>query len=79
MTYDELLANIDDQEYAYDNLAEALLAVVKLHKPIEGYCEACFDTCWTCSEWGCKDNCECICHPKYPCPTIQAIEKELNS
>ncbi len=32
MTYDELLAKIDEQEFAYDTLANALRAVVELHK-----------------------------------------------
>jgi hypothetical protein len=32
MTHEELLANINDQEFAYDTLANALRAVVELHK-----------------------------------------------
>jgi hypothetical protein len=66
MTHNELLKDIDDQEYAYDNLAEALRAVVELHyedigTPIDDPISVC--------DW---------CKVAYPCPTIQAIEKELN-
>ena len=62
MTHKKLLKDIDDQEFAYDNLANALRAVVELHKPIEytPYCEGCD-----------------LLRRYYPCPTIQAIEKEL--
>ena len=62
MTHEELLKDIDDQEFAYDILASALRAVVELHKPIEytPYCEGCD-----------------LLRRYYPCPTIQAIEKEL--
>jgi hypothetical protein len=67
---------------------KALRAIVELHKPIyheypngntEIECAHCNDGCWGCQEWGCSD-CECKCHQaghEYPCPTIQAIEKEL--
>lgn len=63
MIHDELLAKI-----AFDSahhLREALRAVVELHKPIihKGYKDQGFFC----------DNCEY----DYPCPTIQAIEKEL--
>ena len=66
MTHNELLKDIDDQEYAYDNLAEALRAVVELHyedigTPIDDPISVC--------DW---------CKVAYPCPTIQAIEKELS-
>ena len=67
MTHDKLLAKID---YAiegnpYDEYIEALRAVVELHKPArigEG-CSHCKMTA--------------ITSRPYPCPTIQAIEKEL--
>ena len=67
MTHEELLTRIDDQEFAYDNLGRALIAVVELHKP-NGWYE---DTKY--------DGFECVhCdNGSYPCPTIQAIEKEL--
>ena len=46
----------------------ALRAVVELHKPEQN----CFDaTCY------CKDSCS-HCRTTYPCPTIQAIEKEVD-
>ena len=66
MTHDELLTNIDDQEFAYDTLATALRAVVELHKTYESMQGT---ACLECSE----DNYAC----PYPCLTIQAIEKEL--
>ena len=83
MTYDELLARIDQggidafQSDSYGWLA--LRAVVELHKPdSNGICDLCDGECWGCGEWGCEwGKCECECHPSYPCPTIQAIEKEL--
>ena len=66
MTHEELLKDIDDQEFAYDNLAIALRAVVELHKPYQSMQGT---ACLECSE----DEYACL----YPCPTIQAIEKEL--
>jgi hypothetical protein len=77
VTHDELKAKIF-QEYAttYEDLAgnvpmspKALLAVVELHKPIETYNMNNVHKSWlTCNH--CNDEI-------YPCPTIQAIEKEL--
>ena len=66
MTHEELLKDIDDQEFAYDALANALRAVVELHyedigTPIDDPISVC--------DW---------CKVAYPCPTIQAIEKELS-
>jgi hypothetical protein len=63
MTHEELLEKINDQEYAYDTLGNALYAVVELHKPTthKDYTDIWCDTC----------------EFNYPCPTIQAIEKEL--
>lgn len=75
-----------------DSVYQALLAVVELHKPefhkayasgLDWYeCSHCNDGCWGCEEWSnCGDDCGCKCHnipKKYPCPTIQAIEKELS-
>jgi len=72
MTHDELLAICDN--YSFKNSAEpvkALRAVVELHKPelIESGKESIF-VCSTCNpEWFWENP--------YPCPTIQAIEKEL--
>jgi len=78
MTHDELLAEIDyaldDSDYNYDfNCAdgshdfmlEALRAVVELHKPEIPY--GLHDAVEACPVDG----------DVYPCPTIQAIEKEL--
>ncbi len=67
MTHDELLAKIDywfdtDNFHLHKN---ALRAVVELHKPRTD--EA---ACIHCSKTG--------FWIAYPCPTIQAIEKELN-
>ena len=76
MTHDELLEQLNwaVQEYdrAYDNTNyyyTALRAVVELHKPWDetkyGY-----DYCKACETNG-------LGYRNYPCPTIQAIEKEL--
>lgn len=70
MTHDELLAKIDTLEARYTDYPTylALRAVVELHKPYDSILgETC---CVICDEdWD-------IPAP-YPCPTIQAIEKEL--
>ena len=85
MTHDELLAKIDlcfkdiPVDYGQISARKALRAVVELHKPTiwegkeTGYCSA-HQECWGCGEWG--NNLDCDCNT-YPCPTIQAIEKEL--
>ena len=67
MTHDELLASINNFTVV-DGIfmKDALRAVLELHKPIEGKCNACEQ--WT--------N-EGAYQLPYPCPTIQAIEKEL--
>jgi len=68
MTYDELLKYIDDK-LSWENGTEtgsaysALRAVVAIHKPVY----------WQGIEMVC-DWCDIT---SYPCPTIQAIEKEL--
>ena len=71
MTHDELLARIkqysDWAEVAFDTSpTNALRAVVELHRPVHNA----YDTDY--SWWGCL-----MCEEVYPCPTIQAIEKEL--
>ena len=82
MTHDELLAKIN-QIIAFEaprpikeNIWEiggylsalALRAVVELHKPNwMKRCEACYEI---------VSHCDFI-NELYPCPTIQAIEKEL--
>lgn len=78
MTHDELLARInanlcgkdgcDGEHYKKDNINGewfALRAVVVLHRPIGKYCQRC-----SVNDWGQEQQ-------KYPCKTIQAIEKEL--
>ena len=69
MTHDELLDRIAQAglephgNVMPTHLVLALRAAVELHKPSGGwFCDACA-----------KPNDEVI----YPCPTIQAIEKEL--
>ena len=65
MTHNELLAELTDIEpvYARATLYSALRAVVELHKPVEGKFGL---SCLKCRDY-----------ENYPCPTIQAIEKEL--
>jgi hypothetical protein len=70
MTHDELLIEINRRlEVALYNgdpqSIHALRAVVELHKP-----DSNGDCCNVCLSWP-------IDHEDYPCPTIQAIEKEL--
>jgi hypothetical protein len=68
VTHDELLTKITHYNYMEaGDLIKALRAVVELHKP---------------KYMGCgEDNCcgpdMCECGDTLPCPTIQAIEKEL--
>ena len=91
MTHDELLAKIDRKIELWEDLkkqtktagwyepndsygvycsAKALRAVVELHKPINNPNFPDSDRwCWQCAEGR--------GYAKYPCPTIQAIEKEL--
>ena len=74
MTYDELLALLNVKSDS--DQIHALRAVVELHKPIE-----------TTPPWGGDKYIACnVCEQgtndgdyqlDYPCPTIQAIEKEL--
>ena len=85
MTHDELLARIesyiepDDCDCWQCNMAKALRSVVELHKP--EYWENIHDTNWNgneCSVCFTDGNLEIpSARIDYPCPTIQAIEKEL--
>ena len=72
MTHDELLEAIDflplDGLHAW--MQPALRAVVELHKPIQISNE---QLCNACEEWTNEGQKQLF----YPCPTIQAIEKEL--
>lgn len=72
MKHEELLAKIEDKKelckyagFSRDQVAafSALRAVVELHRPEEQDHKQ-YEKCW---------NCNLL----YPCPTIQAIEKEL--
>ena len=76
MTHDELLKEINTAEHPWW-MQDALRAVVKLHKPTQAWgdthCGFCFDLAWEPSGLQ-MDEKDFI----YPCPTIQAIEKELN-
>ena len=75
MTHDELLANINKEidekafipeRYYPVRYLLALRAVVELHKPT------------LIPDWvPTKEKLICWCAHIYPCPTIQAIEKEL--
>ena len=69
MTHEELLAEIDnlnDSCSVADRLAISLRAVAELHKPDGGLCNHC-------EEGFIMGSIPVV----YPCPTIQAIEKEL--
>jgi hypothetical protein len=70
MTHDELVAQIRayDEFGADFELVKALRAVVKLHKPETHDPETVGLYC---------DHCSYAITEPYPCPTIQAIEKEL--
>jgi len=66
MTHDELLANLDELDQSCSVVGvtvAALRAVVGLHKPVY----------WQGIEMVC-DWCDIT---SYPCPTIEAIKKEL--
>ena len=67
MTHDELLVKFKNLS-PESKVCNALRAVVELHKPGEGY----FGDGIVCKACGSQDY-EWV----YPCPTIQAIEKEL--
>ncbi len=75
MTHEELLDKFEDIEYWQDQYAgrtflKALRAVVELHKPIF-YPDKPDSPVW------CNQCAEGRGYATYPCPTIQAIEKEL--
>ena len=69
MTHDELLLKIETAEINFRNVIKqynAIRAVVELHKPS------------SIPDWvPTKEKLMCWCAHIYPCPTIQAIEKEL--
>ena len=81
MTHEELLAKIDAKKEPWYNeitedfelsdmeLINALRAVVELHSPFDNLAG---EFCTVCTAMEDKDI-----YTLYPCPTIQAIEKEL--
>ena len=84
MTHDELLAIIsvsesflkEKEQFLLAKHISALRAVVELHKPVQGRSDITtydYIGCDSCVEWSHDGN----MNLKYPCPTIQAIEKEL--
>ena len=75
MTHDELLAELtNDSVYARVTLYSALRAIVELHKPIISTAFPEFlGICLTCS----PPSLNFYEATRYPCPTIQSIEKEL--
>ena len=79
MTHDELLAKIDWtwNHYSEDLFINALKAVVELHKPYKtkhfGEREE-YLACYHCEQATIEGDAYQL---PYPCPTIQAIEKEL--
>lgn len=75
MTHEELLAKIGkpaDEGYEYCDIVfnRALRAVVELHKPIK-------DEFFNVGELICEECTREEYTNQYPCPTIEAIEKEL--
>ncbi len=87
MTHDELIAKINHRKITNQHLvkdltiqqAKALIAplivlraVVELHKPESATLQSWFKLLNNKAVIGCK-----LCNDFYPCPTIQAIEKEL--
>ena len=79
MNHDELLADINEAiQYEEDKQVwKALRAVVELHKPKEedGKLWCSHEVCYNHIEFLERNDCDC----SYPCPTIQAIEKELDN
>lgn len=84
MTHDKLLARIQSDYEENKHFRDepkwkpfaALRAVVELHKPIEedGKLWCSHEVCYNHLEFLERDDCDC----NYPCPTIEAIEKELS-
>ena len=74
MTHDELLAKINNFTCCSGAHELALRAIVKLHKPIISTAFPEFlGICLTCS----PPSLNFYEATRYPCPTIQAIKKEL--
>ena len=76
VTHDELLAEIDERATYLgneDSVYKALHAVVELHKPVIVLTDV--PVCSHCESDELTDPYGAV--RSYPCPTIQAIEKEL--
>ena len=76
MTHDELLKEINQfhgETAIADLLSNALRAVVELHKPFGWNSNNLHLCCIACADFDDGD----VVPAAYPCPTIQAIEKEL--
>ena len=74
MTHDKLLARIESKQqdyYADDQSLNALYTVVELHKPAFAVVDGVKGAEWC---YQCADQ---RGYAKYPCPTIQAIEREI--
>ena len=78
MTHDELLEAVNSPTYRQSRTLEhpyiALRAVVDLHYPTSVSWAYGLSYCMACSQWKGRNPHHLI---SYPCPTIQAIEKEL--
>jgi hypothetical protein len=70
MTHDELLVKVGSLSCCSGAHELALRAVVELHKPKTAGTGVPYLYCTNCQEP--------YSYGRYPCPTIQAIEKELN-
>lgn len=78
MTHDELLAAVEELDFwlgqkTGDKAVDALRAVVELHKPKETKTD--LQVCNYCRD---IDDWKEVSFVWYPCPTIQAIKKELS-
>jgi len=81
MTHDELLAKLNHIDHSADLTMDeseqyffkALRAVVELHKPFGWNSNNLHLCCIACADFDDGD----VVPAAYPCPTIQAIEKEL--
>ena len=78
MTHDELLTKLSSSQVFGKQFGAkaylALRAVVELHYPTSVSWAYGFSYCMACSQWKGRNPDHLI---SYPCPTIQAIEKEL--
>jgi len=88
MSHEELIAILDDLDIALSNgfgkastfiaCTKAVRNVIELHKPIETTPPWAYEKYFACSACEEYTN-DGAYRPEYPCPTIQAIESELNN